>query len=779
MTSKSSAILGKVLQDRRRRDYDKALKRLSEGIDKVPADVLLYKEAIDIGLEAGESLQAVKFFKTAQRRIPSQSEELWSFSKEKVRSFNDPIFCKFLLDLAIKRRDFAVAEEILDGLNDHTAAELLKRIRTKKQTLTTASGGNQIFKGELIVSALAEGMLCLRSRRYQEAAKTFLRVLDDKPVEHEGLTPYLAVTERNHPREGGIKYVLGCGRLLGEEYTKGVSKLIQGVSLSPTYADDAVARLEALADNPDAPTDHIAYATAKILIIKGDIHEAADRLQILLGKDSDKAAAILELLEPHIEEVGDNLILDYVYIKAALIAKSEARAMGQLRKIYKDRRHRSSLLEWLDTNSQEQSMPTEILAYYGEVLLDEHMFVKAIEIFRELLSRAPQEVHYVKDLVAPHFNDPKIRQFDDEISEGRTERAEDGLGIEHYASRDIDLDTPSSDATIAGDIPAVTSSVSPATDDEGTGAGFEKEKVFDLTGSRTSQNSDDPSPPFSAAANKRFAEAPPGEVPAFESLPDLKRDEKTVPEAVPSASQDATQPDDDSAHQESEPQPGQASETLHLRNSPPNDQDDEGTGAPAVILLGTSDIDVEADYSPELGQPANGVETSNDDRTATEDFETRYKKFEHGDLDNHAIIDLIEEAMKLEKTGEMKTLLTFKPQNIAQEIKRKYYLAEYYLSLDQALSALVILKTVPLNALSKEERRDFLLRIAYSYRQLHRFDAAHSVYLRIMSEDPDSAEVERLARANYHRYLRSSTADNPVLEKVSTLQGVANKEEER
>jgi hypothetical protein len=62
-----------------------------------------------------------------------------------------------------------------------------------------------------------------------------------------------------------------------------------------------------------------------------------------------------------------------------------------------------------------------------------------------------------------------------------------------------------------------------------------------------------------------------------------------------------------------------------------------------------------------------------------------------------------------------------------------------------------------------------LLRIAECYRALHNFDAAHGVYLRIMSEHPGLSEVESLARSNYARYVESALGAAAALEKTTTL----------
>ena len=184
MSSRSSSILQKVAQDRTRGDFQKALKRLRDAIQKDPSDVDLFMEAIEVALEASESIDAVDLFKRAYQRFPNHANDLWDSTLEKLRTYNDPILASFLFEFAIKKRELETGLETLSTLRDHTVNDLLKRARTKKQTLTSAMSGSAGFRNEMTVNALSEAILCLKTKRYQEAVRLFLRVLDDKPVEH-------------------------------------------------------------------------------------------------------------------------------------------------------------------------------------------------------------------------------------------------------------------------------------------------------------------------------------------------------------------------------------------------------------------------------------------------------------------------------------------------------------------------------------------------------------------------------------------------------------------
>ena len=152
-----------------------------------------------------------------------------------------------------------------------------------------------------------------------------------------------------------------------------------------------------------------------------------------------------------------------------------------------------------------------------------------------------------------------------------------------------------------------------------------------------------------------------------------------------------------------------------------------------------------------------------------EDFDSQFRSFLQGTLDGARIIALMDRAFDEERMAEMKRLLVFEPANLGEEIARKYQLARYYLATDQPLSALVALKSVQPGALSKEERRTFLLRIADCYRELHNYEAAHGVYLRVMSEHPGDSDTEAAARTNYAKYIEAAAGVAPTLEKLTNL----------
>ena len=97
MNAKVSSTLDKVGQDRSRSHFEKALSRLEDGIKKHPKELRLYTEAVDVAMESGESLKALQFFKQAQKRLPDDMFELWTFAADKVGLYNDPIIGRYLV----------------------------------------------------------------------------------------------------------------------------------------------------------------------------------------------------------------------------------------------------------------------------------------------------------------------------------------------------------------------------------------------------------------------------------------------------------------------------------------------------------------------------------------------------------------------------------------------------------------------------------------------------------------------------------------------------------
>jgi len=772
MNSKSSSIIEKAAQERARGDSAKALKRLTDAIARDGADIALYEEAIDVALEATDSLQAVDLFKQAQRAFPNDIDSLWIFAADKMKAYNDAILARYLFESAIKKRDLKTAYDLIDNLRDHTVEDLLKRVRTKKQTLSAATSGGAGFRREITVNTLSEANLCLRTKRFREAMRLYIRVLDDRPVEHATLAPFLAELEKLFPRKGSIGYGVGCCYLAAGDFNRALPKIVNAVVQAPALAEDAIHRLTALETEPNAPKELLEYSLGRIYMIGGDAKNAAASLGAVLTAVPDKAALIVEMLAPEVENVGDDLSLHELYLDATLVAKKPELALAHVRRIYKTPNHRAALFNWLEQKAQLGPLPPSLQVAQGELVLDQGMHERAIEIFRAALAESPQEKHTIAATLSPHTSNRYVKALLDELSDGAgagagtdTEATPSGGGgfeIEHFGTgggfafngTPTPRPTPPSQrkapaaATPLRPAPKARPKTPPATRPAAPRTPDIELPRAPFGAERPPQSPDRPAQGWAVDSKREPAkpEAAPMETPRFHVRLSYDEAPVTKPPAEIADQAPLTEPPAEVA--------GQAPLT-----EPPVET---AGAAPAPAI---SEPSVNADVVQEATPPPPVAGPPVDENG----FDTLYARFERGELPNQDTLALIERAHREGRRCEMKSLLEFQPRSIGEENQRKFHLAGYQLDEGQPLSALVVLRTVNLAGLGREERRAFLMRIAACYRQLNRFDAAHSVYLRMMSEDRDFLQLGELARNNYQDYVEQLAGDTPILEKVTIV----------
>jgi len=127
MSDKTSSIIQKAAQERKRAQFGRALKRLEAGIAAYPEEIDLYLEAIDTAIEGGELLPATNLLKTVQDKFARERERVQQFVREKLRTVHDPALARCAVEHAVKRRDLEAALELLGDVPDHTIRELLNR----------------------------------------------------------------------------------------------------------------------------------------------------------------------------------------------------------------------------------------------------------------------------------------------------------------------------------------------------------------------------------------------------------------------------------------------------------------------------------------------------------------------------------------------------------------------------------------------------------------------------------------------------------------------------
>lgn len=745
MNAKVSSTLDKAGQDRSRSNFDKALSRLEDGIKKHPKALSLYTEAVDVAMEAGESLKALQYFKQAQRRLPDDLFELWTFAADKVGKYNDPIVGRYLVEQAIKNREVETASSLLADLKDHTADELLQRVRTKKQALSSAIGGGLAARDEVFLYAITEALLCVRLSRFPEAMNGVIRVLDEKPDAHKLIEPFLVHIESRHKEKGEAVFALGCCYLAATKYEAGVDKLIRAANITPALMPEAIKRIESLGDKSGIPLDKRDLQMAEMHLAHKNAERAGGLLRGILDRDPAKATPVIELLETHVLDIGDDLRLHFLFIDAALGLGRKDTAIGHLKKIYQKQNHRKELLAWLEEKTQVPGTDSGILLFFGEAALKEGMHGKALEIFKEILSHGIQEEPTIKELLSRHQSAPLIRHFfNDRFGAATVRLSATTNTFENYDDFDL-AETRWGRDSQSAPVSRPTTTIK------------QVETHID-----TEANTSD------------RQEAPPQK---NEERPDLGIDNCEFSlGGLTDPDTEAGQPETDDASAGFEPA-GNGDDLFDYlsKNFAASEEPEDSAAVPAGDRHNDDFLDKASGFSfaptdkTVEFSPETPTEPEEDLDECPKDFETLYQMFSEGRIDNPAAIELIERALCEGRLEEMKTVLAFTPANIGEDMARRRLLADYYLEIERPLSALIALKSINMNGLSKEERIAHLTSIATCYRALHNFEAAHSVFLRLLSEQPGAADIERMAESNYELYLQSVTGSAPSLEKVSSL----------
>jgi tetratricopeptide (TPR) repeat protein len=463
---------------------------------------------------------------------------------------------------------------------------------------------------------------------------------------------------------------------------------------------------------------------AKLLIGKEEDGRVTRLLKQVLDKSPNRALDVLELLESHVINLGDNTVLHFVYIDAALLLGRAETVITMLRKIYQAKKHRANLVSWLDQQFRDRSVPAEILSFSGEIALKEAMYGKAIEIFKEILSYGPQDEPAIKEILSQYRSNSLVDhflrdQFNEAPIQARTAQPE-----------------------------------------------FETcDRLNFVPPKKPKETEDDNSIPGAQGQNDRHPEFAADEftLGSDESSSELGLDNHDFSlglgnSEAPPAETAEQQPERDDSRSESTAKDGDESDlfTYLQRNIPdePSYFKDDDTSE------SVADDDTLNYVPPPLQDTAKELIT---------DSATYEAGYNDNRLNGNGYLELAEQALNKGALDEAKEHLAFDPANLAEEIRRKYLLAAYYLAAERPIQALVVLRSVQLIGLSRDEKKDYLLRIAECYQRLHNFEAAHSVFLRIMADHPDVEMAEHMAKVNYERYLRKICGEESVLEKITSL----------
>jgi len=734
MNLKASSILEKAREERRRSHFKKALARVEEGVEKFPKELDLYTQAVDLAMEAGESLKAIQFFKKCQRELPDQSFELWTFTAEKISTYSDPIVGRFLMENAVKNSDLSAAHAILRALSDDSAGELLERIRTKKQTV--ASGPSASVADEVVSYALSEALIHLRLGHFPQAMEGFVQLIERYPARCRMLEPLLTELEREHSEKAEASFALGCCHLSAGRHAKAVEYLVRACK-APTLVARVIPKIEGMREHPEFPMERRQLTLVELHLKNNDLERAASISTAILAASPALAGELTDLLKPAVESIGEDLKIHFVFIQASSAASRKETALSHLRKIYRSPHHQAALIEWMEAQSQSEQLSGEFQLFFAETALSEKLYGKALDILKSALSKNGDDQAAVKELLSRYQSVPAVqdcyhRWFGASKSaevraESEFERYDDrhfsSSAAETFEERREGPDKKETGAEAKAPPPLETVELARRT----------------LASQRESGPQDSP-PDFD---NRDFSLSLHQKEDADSAVSPFDHP-KSAAGKIPSRSPDG------------DPRPAREGTDFAVKQA---GWENQGETEESDLLEY-----LKRDFSGQA-RPASREDNLRD--APPEPVESPMEAYA-GPTEQDPI-ELSEIAYREDRLAEMKKHLDFEPANLGEEVARKRQLGRYYLAVGQPLFALIALKSVQPGALGKAETRTFQLLLAESYSQLHNYEAAHAVYLRMLSDHPADPIVELSAKANYAKYLGAAAGAAPALEKQTTL----------
>lgn len=484
MDNKLRSMLDRALQDKAKGNHQKALKRLNEALAKYPNEFELYLEAADVCVEGGESLQATQMLKRASKKFPSNEAQVMLFAQDKLRATGDSVLAKYLLERAIKGRKLDEAREVLEDLPDRAVRDLLQRTRTKKQSLTSASHGGYSLKGETVLNALSDAMLSLRLGRVKDSMTSFLKLLDEKPVENEVLQPFFASIEKTFPKSGRIRFALGCSLIASHNIPEAMRKLVSAARTESSLAVECLERIRHYSDTVEEVPFDVDRAVIELLMIEGDVDRAAELLQESLDKDPDLARNIVEMVGPQLEKFSNSDELNYVFLNAALMAEQTLRIIETIKRIKQEPGNTARLLSWLDCKAAEQFLPADVMLLHGEVAIAEKEYERATEVLTAVANNSANDVPSVLTLLERHKRaDERLAKLFDELAAKQGgERATASKGstedFEHFETSDFQFSSAKEDAFEVKPDPETKEALSGA-EPLSLGGDYEEDPEFD------------------------------------------------------------------------------------------------------------------------------------------------------------------------------------------------------------------------------------------------------------------------------------------------------------
>ena len=731
MSDKISAIIQKAGQERKRAQFDRALKRLEGGIAAHPEEIDLYLEAIDTAIEGGELIQATNLLKTVQDKFARERERVQQFVRDKLRTVHDPSLARCAVEHAVKRRDLEAALDLLTDVPDHTIRELLNRARTKAQTLKSAAAGP--LRGESVVNELTNAILSVRVGNLKEAMATFVGVVEEKPVEHKSIDAFLVALANKNPKAGRIRHARACTLRAGGNEIEAIALFVEAARLEPACAAICIEQLQAMQAQSHHPRK-VQRALAETQLIKGDLDDAAQTLRDYLTGHSENAREVIMLLRPFIEQAGEINACTWLALEQALSLEQSSVVLELMRPL-QAKGHGVELFRWLEEH-QLPLPPAELAIFHASLAIEAKEYERAADMLDDVCAASPPDIPAVLALIERHCNadhaiDVLHMKYAPRKHAPAATAASGGDGeFQNFEPNEFKLETSSGVVTA----PASPSgkpkakprfNTSPFSTGPKNAAGDDNPMI-----ERTELSLDDDAPASRAEEEPARAAAPSSSFPAL----DLTEEHVTnVAQKLYEAG---------------------AAVFFHIDNETSAEAEStEGAGVEAPVAAAARE---------EPAAPAPAAK-------AKESFEQRFARFSRGELANAAVLELLEEAVEEGHADELHELLYFQPQTGEEHFARYYYEAEYHILSNRPIQALEILARLDTPDLGSVQKQRVWYKIAVAQRMIHNFAGASETLERLVELFPGREDFARLKRRNHEQFIETQSLAVTTLEKTSSL----------
>lgn len=728
MNDKAASIIQKAQQERKRAQFDRALKRLEQGIAAHPDVLDLYLEAIDTAIEGGELLAATNHLKTVQDKFSKERERVQQFVREKLRTVHDPSLARCAVEHAVKRRDLEAALELLADVPDHTIRELLNRARTKAQSLKSAAGGGYALRGENVVNELTNAILSVRLGNIKEAMASFVSLVEEKPVEHKALDPFLASLAPKHPKAGRIRHARACAVRANGNEIEAIKLFVEAAQLEPACAVNCIEELQAMLPSAHHP-GKVRRALAEAQLQKGDLDDAARTLRDYLQDNPENGREVIMVLRPFIDPANGLTSCTWLALEQALGLDQSALVIELMRPLAA-RGHGAELFKWLEDNPLPLP-PAELTLFHASLALEAKDYSRAADMLGDLCAASPADVAAVMALIERHRDDVEMEALYRKYS--RTESTHPSAPS--ASEGDFQSFEP-------GEFKLETSAAGPAPSAPGR-----------------SPAKDKPKPRFNSSPFSNGKKANGNSDESFIDRGELSFD------------------DDGSVHRDEDAQPMFGPPSIEVTEEHVTNvaQKLYEAGAAAFFHIdGESAEQPEAsDEAPITGatvEPATDVAPAPGPVEATpETFQERFARFSKGELSNAAVLVLLAEAVEDGRTDELHELLYFEPETGEEHFARYYYQAEYHLMSNRPLQALEILARLDMPGLETVQKGRVWFKIAVAQRMTHNYTGANETLERLVQAFPGREDFARLKKRNHEQSIEAQSFAATTLEKTSSL----------